>query len=140
MSRSVLEPARILVVDDDRRNLLAASAVLGRDADEIVLAASGHEALELLSQQEFAVVVLDVRMPGLDGFETTRLIRAGGRNRRTPIIFVTAHGQEDHQVRQAYALGAVDFLLKPIVPEILRAKVAVFVELHRRAERARLLE
>jgi signal transduction histidine kinase len=124
----------ILVVDDQRANLIAIEAALEGIAGTIVSARSGEEALRLLLERDFAVVLLDVRMPGMGGLEAARLIRERKRSRHTPIIFVTAHGYDDAEVRDAYALGAVDFLAKPLVLEILRAKVNVFVELQRRAD------
>jgi signal transduction histidine kinase len=124
----------ILVVDDQRANLIAIEAALEGIAGTIVFAQSGEEALRVLLERDFAVVLLDVRMPGMGGIEAARLIRERKRSRHTPIIFVTAHGYDDAEVRDAYALGAVDFLAKPLVLEILRAKVNVFVELKRRAD------
>jgi CheY-like chemotaxis protein len=121
----------ILVVDDHPPNLLAIEAALGDVASGMVRAQSGEEALRLLLERDFALILMDVRMPTLDGIETARLIRERKRFRRTPIIFITAHGSDEREVREAYALGAVDFLIKPIVPEILRAKVNTFVELQR---------
>jgi signal transduction histidine kinase len=124
----------ILVVDDQRANLVAIEAALEGIAGTLVFAHSGEEALRFLLERDFAVVLLDVRMPGMGGLEAARLIRERKRSRHTPIIFVTAHGYDDAEVRDAYALGAVDFLAKPLVLEILRAKVSVFVELQRRAD------
>jgi response regulator RpfG family c-di-GMP phosphodiesterase len=134
------EPAAVLLVDDDERNLLAARTAFEDDAYDLVLARSGHEALRLLLDRDFAVILLDVRMPDMDGFETAKLIRGRPRTRHTPIIFVTAHRQDDEEVHEGYKLGAVDFLFKPIVPAVLKAKASVFVELHRRTERLRRLE
>ena len=131
----------ILVVDDNPANLLAVEAALGELGARMVRAHSGGEALKLLLSHDFALILLDVKMPSMDGFETARLIRARRRSSHTPIIFVTAHGRDDREVLAAYQLGAVDFLFKPIVPEILRAKVNVFVELQARsAEVARQAE
>ena len=125
----------ILVVDDDPANLLAMAAVLEGQAGRVVCAASGQEALRLLlARDDFAVILMDVEMPVLGGIETAGLIRARDRSRHTPIIFVTGHAQDDDEVGTGYALGAVDFLFKPLVPEVLRAKVSVFVELYRRAQ------
>jgi PAS domain S-box-containing protein len=123
----------ILLVDDQPGNLLALEAILGDLGQNLVRAHSGEEALSLLLKQDFAVVLLDVQMHGLDGFETAKLIRQR-KSRRTPIIFITAY--EDHRfpVEQAYLLGAVDYLVKPLVPVILRAKVAGFVELFEKTE------
>jgi signal transduction histidine kinase/DNA-binding response OmpR family regulator len=128
----------VLVVDDDEKNLRALRALLGTVPARLVEARSGEEALKWLLRRDFALVLLDVQMPGMDGLETAALIRERERSRRTPIIFLTAFGQNDAQLLQAYRLGAVDFLTKPIRPqEVLRDKVAWFVELHRTG---RLLE
>jgi signal transduction histidine kinase len=132
-------PSAILVVDDDPRNLLAVQATLGEE-HELVLAQSGSDALRLLLERDFAVVLLDVMMPNMDGFETARLIRARERSRDTPIIFVTAHRDDDEKVREGYALGAVDFLFKPVVTEVLSAKVSVFVALQERTRKLQMLE
>ncbi|MGH7967618.1 MAG: PAS domain S-box protein, partial [Limisphaerales bacterium] len=105
----------------------------------LVLARSGEEALRQLLHHEFAVVLLDVHMPSLDGFETASLIRQRGRSRTTPIIFITAYGQDDEQVTRSYSLGAVDFIQTPIIPEILRTKVGVFVQLYKKSEELRLI-
>src|SRR5690606_3410748 len=102
---------------------------------------SGQEALRCLLEQDFALVLLDVHMPGMDGFETAKLIRSRRRSRHVPIVFVTAYDQTDARVLEGYALGAVDFLFKPVVPEVLRAKAEVFVALQQRtAEVARQAE
>ncbi len=119
----------ILVVDDLPDNLLVYQCVLEELGQNVVLARSGEEALKHLLEREFAVVLLDVNMPGLDGFETASLIRQRRKSARTPIIFLTAFSDELPPSR-AYASGAVDYISTPIVPEILRAKVRVFVELH----------
>jgi signal transduction histidine kinase len=123
----------ILVVDDNSANLLAMEAVLGSLGSPVIRAQSGQEALHLLLERDFALILLDVQMPLLDGFETARMIRERRRSRHTPIIFVTAHGREEKDVLAAYQLGAVDFMFKPVVPEILRSKAGVFVELYRRS-------
>jgi PAS domain S-box-containing protein len=148
MSEMMLPPrdgpapqARILLVDDQPANLLALQAILADLGQELVLAASGEEALRVLCAQEFAVVLLDVQLPVLSGFETAKRIREQDAARRTPIIFITAYEDDPHfSVREAYSLGAVDYLVKPLVPEILRAKVTFFVELYRRGEQVRELE
>jgi PAS domain S-box-containing protein len=125
---------RILVVDDQPANLLSMRAVLEPLDQEIIEAQSGEEALRKLLQHNVSVILLDIQMPGLDGFEVAKLIRGRDKERHTPIIFLTAF--EDHRftIPEAYSLGAVDYLLKPIVPEVLVAKVAFFVELHQKAE------
>ena len=134
-------PGEILIVDDNPANLLAIEAALGDLHLDMQRANSGTEALRLLLQRDFALVLLDVNMPSLDGYETARLIRERKRSRHTPIIFVTAYSRDDREILTAYELGAVDFLFKPIVPEVLRAKATVFVELQRRnAELARQAE
>ena len=122
----------ILVVDDNKANLIAMEAVLASLGSPVVRAQSGEEALRILLERDFALILLDVQMPLLDGFETARLIRERRRSSHTPIIFVTAHGRDENDVQAAYKLGAVDFLFKPVVGEVLRSKATVFVELHRR--------
>jgi light-regulated signal transduction histidine kinase (bacteriophytochrome) len=125
----------VLVVDDRPDKRLALLTALG-DGLDVVTAASGDDALRHLLTRSFAVVLMDVHMPGIDGFETARLIRGREQSRHTPIIFVTA---DDSDVARGYSLGAVDFVHAPFVPEILRAKVAVFAELFRKTEDVRLL-
>ncbi|MEX0653376.1 MAG: response regulator [Phycisphaeraceae bacterium] len=120
--------ANILLVDDRPGSLLALEAALADLGQNIVKASSGREALKHVLKMEFAVILLDVHMPGLDGFETARLIRQRKQSRHTPIIFVTGYTDELH-VAKGYSLGAVDYILAPVVPEVLRAKVGVFVEL-----------
>ena len=127
--------ANILLVDDQEANLTALAAVLAEVGDAVVKARSGPAALRCLLDGEFAVVLLDVQMPGMDGFETAAMIRARDRSRHTPILFVTAMDRTDEHALRGYSLGAVDYVFKPIAPEILRAKVAVFLELHRRRQR-----
>ncbi len=129
--------ANILLVDDTPANLLALEVVLEDLGHSLVKATSGEKALSLLSDRDFAVVLLDVRMPGLDGFETAKLIRSRERSRHTPIIFLTSHDDDGPTVEQAYALGAVDYLVKPLVPVVLRAKVAAFIDLFRKTEQVK---
>src|SRR5436853_5916241 len=124
------DPVKLLLVDDDRDNLLALQAILDPLGQELMLAESGTDALRLCLDHDFAAILLDVRMPDLDGFETAELIRARRRSRQTPILFLTAY-RSDEQLFRGYDLGAVDFLFKPIVPEVLQSKVNVFVELSR---------
>src|ERR1700704_6459397 len=124
---------KILLVDDSPENLLALEAVLENPNHDLVKANSGIEALRYLLEDDFAAILLDVKMPEMDGFETASLIRARKRSQHTPILFLTAFKNEEHLFR-GYDLGAVDFLFKPIVPEILQSKVAVFVELSRSAQ------
>jgi len=125
--------ANILIVDDLPENLLALRAVLEPLGHRIVEADSGEEALRRLLEEDFAVALLDVQMPGLDGFETAEYIRRRERSRHLPIIFLTAIDKETHHVFRGYSVGAVDYLFKPYEPEILRSKVSVFVELHQTA-------
>ncbi|MGH3991464.1 MAG: response regulator, partial [Pseudonocardiaceae bacterium] len=105
--------ARVLLVDDEPDNLVALKAVLEPLGRELVTATSGEEALKLLLQEKFALILLDVRMPGLDGFETAALIKQRERTRHVPIIFVTALSQDTEHVFRGYSEGAVDYLLKP---------------------------
>jgi PAS domain S-box-containing protein len=123
------DKAKILMVDDHPANLLALEAILEPLGQELVQAASGEDALKALLQDEFAVILMDVQMPGLDGFATARLIKERPRTRHTPIIFITAIHREARHAFRGYATGAVDYLLKPFEPDILRSKISVFVEL-----------
>jgi CheY-like chemotaxis protein len=124
----------ILLVDDQPKNLLALSALLDSPDVNLVKANSGKEALRCLLSQDFAVILLDVQMPEMDGFETAMLIRQRVRSQHTPIIFITALNRDDIHVERGYSLGAVDYLLKPFAPEILKSKVAVFVELFKKTQ------
>ncbi len=124
--------AKILLVDDNPENLVALEAVLESLGQDLVKATSGFEALRHLLDEDFAAVILDVKMPDMDGFETAQLIRSRKRSQNTPILFLTGFRNEEHLFR-GYDLGAVDFLFKPIVPEILQSKVSVFVELSKNA-------
>jgi len=124
----------ILLVDDQPNNLLALEAVLECPEYNLVKAHSGEEGLRRLLRGDFALILLDVLMPGMDGFETAELIRRRERTRYTPIIFVTAVGRSEAHVARGYNAGAVDYLFKPLVPEILRSKVAAFVELFLKTE------
>jgi PAS domain S-box-containing protein len=126
--------ARILMVDDTPSNLVALEAVLAPLGQTLVRASSGREALKALLEDDFAVLLLDVQMPGMDGFEVAALVKQRERSRRTPIIFITAIHREPSKIFLGYAQGAVDYLLKPYDPEILRSKVAVFVDLWRKGE------
>ena len=117
-----------MLVDDSPENLVALEAVLESLGQELVKANSGFEALRHCSIDDFAAILLDVKMPDMDGFETASLIRARKRSQHTPILFLTGFRNEEHLFR-GYDLGAVDFLFKPIVAEVLQSKVSVFVEL-----------
>lgn len=121
--------ANVLIADDDPASLLAIEAILGDLDQHVSFAHSGEEALKLLLNGEFAVVVLDVRMPGISGYETARYIRERKRTEHTPIIFLTGMGADDGDVFAGYHAGAVDYLTKPVVPHVLRAKVKAFVDL-----------
>jgi PAS domain S-box-containing protein len=127
----------ILLVDDREDKLLALESVLAGLGQNIVKARSGKEALRWLLKEEFAVILLDVTMPVIDGFETATLIRKRPSTEHTPIIFVTSVSSSENNIYRGYSLGAVDYILSPIVPEVLRAKVSVFVELYNRAEQIR---
>jgi signal transduction histidine kinase len=129
--------ARILLVDDEPKSLYALQQLLAPLGDELITAQSGEEALKQALKHDFAVILLDVRMPGIDGFETAQMIRGRERSRLTPIIFLTAAADEMASMFRGYEVGAVDYLMKPVVPEVLTSKVAVFVELHRKSERLR---
>ena len=124
----------ILLVDDKPANLVALEAMLQGLDQNLIKANSGREALKWLLTHEFAVVLLDVKMPEMDGFETASLIRQRDKSRHTPIIFLTAADKSQTQAVRGYAVGAVDYLVKPIVPEFVRSKVAVFVELAKKNE------
>ena len=127
------DKVNILIVDDKPEKLLSLEAVLEDLHQNVVRAYSGREALRCLLTDDFAVILLDVNMPGMDGFETASLIRQRKSTEHVPIIFVTAFGDEDHATR-GYSLGAVDYIQTPVVPEVLKTKVAVFVDLYRKTE------
>jgi signal transduction histidine kinase/DNA-binding response OmpR family regulator len=127
---------KILVVDDRRDKLLVFQTILEELGQTLLTAGSGEEALKLVLEHEFAVILLDINMPGLDGLETAELIRNRKKSAHTPIIFMTAYADEMHALK-GYSLGAVDYILSPVVPEILRTKVKVFVDLFRMTERAK---
>ena len=128
--------ASILIVDDRPEKLLALEAVLEDLGQTIVRAYSGREALRHVLVQDFAVILLDVNMPGMDGFETASLIRQRKSSEHVPIIFITAFGDEMHAAR-GYSLGAVDYILAPVMPDVLRSKVGVFVDLFRKTQQLR---
>ncbi len=129
----------ILLVDDEPANLLALEAVLECLGQNLVRANSGEEALRQLIEKDFAVILLDALMPMMNGFETAALIRQRDLSSHMPIIFLTAGGKTETEMFQAYAVGAIDYLLKPFVPAVLRSKVSVLIELYRRTEEARRL-
>jgi signal transduction histidine kinase/ActR/RegA family two-component response regulator len=134
---SVEQRINILLVDDRVENLLALEAALSPLNQNLVRASSGKEALKALLEKDFAVILMDVKMPGMDGFETASLIRAREKSAHTPIIFITAQYKEDEHLNRGYSVGAVDYILKPFSPEVLRSKVAVFVDLAKKSDEIR---
>jgi signal transduction histidine kinase len=127
----------ILLVDDQPANLLALEAMLQGLGQSLIKAESGREALKWLLSNDCAVILLDVKMPDMDGFETAAMIRQRDKSRDTPIIFLTAADKTHTEAVRGYAVGAVDYLVKPVVPEFVRSKVAVFVELAKKTEQLR---
>lgn len=126
-----MQKQNILVVDDHRENLIAMEALLEREGRNLVMAQSGNDALALALKHDFALILLDVQMPEMDGFEVAQLMRRNRKTRHIPIIFVTAISKEQSYVFQGYSTGAVDYLFKPVDEQILDAKVNVFLELDR---------
>ncbi len=126
------ERARILLVDDMEDNLIALEAVLGSLNEPLVRARSGEEAMKALLRQQFALVLLDVRMPGMDGFETAANIKRLDQTKDVPIIFLTGAEDDSGYAFRGYATGAADYLTKPFDPWVLRAKVTVFLDLYRK--------
>ena len=133
----VSRQARILLVDDRAENLVALDAILSSLNQILVPVRSGEQALQALLADEFAVVLLDIVMPGMDGFETAARIKRDAKTRDVPIIFMTAAVAQPEQAFRGYAAGAVDYLAKPFDPGVLRAKVAVFVDLYLKASQLR---
>ncbi|MGH9956218.1 MAG: response regulator, partial [Pyrinomonadaceae bacterium] len=131
------EPINILMVDDSATNLLALESILHAPDINLVSASSGYDALRYLLHNEVAVILLDVYMPGIDGLETAELIRGREKSRDIPIIFLTADTTGGRHLPRGYSLGAVDFIVKPIEPDILRSKVQVFVELFKKTREIR---
>jgi signal transduction histidine kinase len=127
---STSSQACILVVDDDPKNRMAMEELLQSSGHGVVLAASGEEALRRVLEQDFAVILMDARMPGVDGFTAARSIRERERSRSTPIIFLTGAYEDLQSMFRGYEAGAVDYMVKPIVPEVLKFKISVFVDLH----------
>ncbi|MEU6577541.1 response regulator [Streptomyces sp. NPDC046805] len=132
MKRGPADRCNILIVDDMEENLIAFEAVLGPLHQHLVRARSGEEALKAMLRQEFAVVLLDVRMPGMDGFETAANIKRLDQTKDVPIILVTGSEAGAGYAYRGYAVGAADFITKPIDPWVLRTKVNVFLDLHRK--------
>ncbi|HET7825225.1 MAG TPA: ATP-binding protein [Anaeromyxobacter sp.] len=128
------DPIKLLVVDDTAETLLSLEAILSEPGYEVVAARSGEEALRFLLKNDCALILMDVQMRGLDGFETARLVRSNERTRSIPIVFLTAASGEGRFVMRGYEAGGIDFLFKPVDPDMLRAKVAAFAELHRAKE------
>ena len=131
------EKAKILLVDDRAENLVALEAILGSLNQTLVAARSGDAALKALLSDEFAVILLDVLMPGMDGFETAALIKRRPKTRDVPIIFLTALNAEPDYAFRSYSAGAVDYIAKPFDPWVLRAKVSVFVDLYTKNQQLR---
>ncbi|MCC2676121.1 MAG: putative histidine kinase, atypical hybrid, partial [Ramlibacter sp.] len=132
MTETESDTVNILIVDDEPRNLSVLESVLDDPGYRLVRATSGNEALLALMADEFAVLVLDVRMPGMTGFELAQLVKERRKTARIPIIFLSAYYNEDQHVLEGYGSGAVDYLHKPVNPSVLRSKVAVFAELHKK--------
>jgi CheY-like chemotaxis protein len=135
----VATQAKILLVDDRAENLLALEAILSSLDQELVFARSGEAAVEAVLADQFAVILLDVVMPGMDGFETAAQIKRRGRLPDAPIIFLTAAGAEPELAFRGYAAGAVDYISKPFDPWVLRAKVSVFVDLYLKERQLRVV-
>jgi len=132
------EKSNILIVDDLQEKLLVFKTVLEDLDQNLVMVRSGSEALREVLARDFAVILLDVNMPDIDGLETARLIRRYKKSAHTPIIFITAYADE-MQTAQGYSLGAVDYILSPVVPDVLRSKVRVFVELYQMQQRTKAM-
>jgi len=130
-------PVSVLLVDDSPANLLTLEAVLAPLGVALQRSSSGEDACSKVTEEDYAVVLLDVRMPTMDGFETAARIRATPRSKSTPIIFMTAQSADEDVLDQVYAFSAVDFLAKPLQPRVLLSKVSFFVELYRNKEQLR---
>src|SRR5207253_8914623 len=122
--------SNIIVMDNNQRTLMSIRELLQFIGQNLVIANSGEEALRCVLKDDFSVILLDARMPGIDGFETARLIRECQRSRRTPIIFVTAARDDLGSMFRGYEVGAVDYIVKPLIPEVLKSKISVFINLH----------
>ena len=136
---AVTHQAKILLVDDRAENLLALEAILSSLDQELVFARSGEAAVEAAVADDFAVILLDVVMPGMDGFETAAQIKERGRAQDVPIIFLTAAGADPELAFRGYAAGAVDYISKPFDPWVLRAKISVFVDLYLKERQLRVV-
>src|SRR5215467_14086331 len=128
---SATERVNILLVDDRRENLLALEGILKGLNENLVKASSGSEALKYLLKNDAAVILLDVEMPDMDGFQTATLIREREKTSRTPIIFLTAISKSDVHISQGYSLGGVDYIFKPFAPDVLKSKVSAFVDMYK---------
>jgi signal transduction histidine kinase len=129
-----VEKANILIADDEPANLVALRETLADLKQNVIEVDSGEAALRAVLKQQFAAILLDIRMPGMDGFETAKLIRERKLSQQTPILFLTGVYEDVTSMFRGYALGAVDYLLKPIVPEILKSKISVFVDLYNKTQ------
>ncbi|HKY02809.1 MAG TPA: response regulator, partial [Burkholderiales bacterium] len=132
VSLGSFEPPRVLVVDDNPANLAVFEAILADPGFELVSAQSGVEAMRHLLNADFAAILLDMNMPTMDGIQTAQLVRERERSRDVPIIFITAYQPDQKQILAGYASGAVDYLVKPVSPEVLKSKVRIFVDLFRK--------
>ena len=130
----------ILVIDDNPANLVALEAVLGTSEYEVVTASSGPEALSILDARPFALILLDVHMPGMDGYKTARLIKSTSYGAHVPIIMISAIYREDWHVQRAYEAGAVEYISKPFNPDVLRLKVGVYADLYQKSLALKSLE
>src|SRR6266436_5696831 len=133
---SAIEKINILLVDDRRENLLALEGILKSLNENLVKASSGTDALKYLLRNEVAVILLDVEMPDMDGFQTATLIREREKTRHTPIIFLTAISKSDIHVSQGYSLGGIDYIFKPFAPDVLKSKVSAFVQMYKQQREA----
>lgn len=124
------KPIRIMLVDDRRENLLALEAVLKSEQYSLVKATSGVEALRFLLRDEYAVIVLDVQMPGMDGIETAKLIKARDKTKDIPIIFISANSKDAEHLFEGYSVGAIDYMVKPFIPQILKSKIEGFIDMY----------
>src|SRR3954471_15956875 len=130
-------PVNVLLVDDRPENLFALQAILDPLGEKLVLAQSGEAALTRLLEDDFALVLLDVQMPGMDGLETSRRMKKRAKSAGIPVIFLTATNPDDRLVLEGYQTGAADYLFKPLIPEVVQSKVRVFCSLYRSREQAR---
>src|SRR3989442_8466907 len=131
---SATEKVNVLLVDDRRENLLALEGILKGIGQNLVKASSGAEALKFLLRNEVAVILLDVEMPDMDGFQTAMLIREREKSRHTPIIFLTAISKSDIHLSQGYSIGGVDYIFKPFAPDVMKSKVSAFVDMFRQRQ------